>query len=149
MEKPPLFYITAALFAQGFGWLLPLHDAARLAPPSTWTLTFCSSGLTARELYGQRQRLDRRCLLPARMRRPGRARHIMITDIVQLTGFALAPLRSGAVPAAASAGRHLAWHGRGHRVHVRRACSRPACFGLAVPACSRRCFRHGARAATS
>jgi 4-amino-4-deoxy-L-arabinose transferase-like glycosyltransferase len=31
MEKPPLFYVTAALFAKLFGWLLPLHDAARLA----------------------------------------------------------------------------------------------------------------------
>src|SRR5689334_4311120 len=31
MEKPPIFYITAALFARGLGWLLPLHDAARLA----------------------------------------------------------------------------------------------------------------------
>lgn len=31
MEKPPLFYITAALFAKLFGGLLPLHDAARLA----------------------------------------------------------------------------------------------------------------------
>jgi len=33
MEKPPLFYITAALFAKGFGWLLPLHDAARHEVP--------------------------------------------------------------------------------------------------------------------
>lgn len=31
MEKPPLFYDTAALFAKLFGGLLPLHDAARLA----------------------------------------------------------------------------------------------------------------------
>ena len=31
LEKPPLFYITAALFAHAFGWLMPIHDAARLA----------------------------------------------------------------------------------------------------------------------
>src|SRR5258707_81481 len=31
MEKPPLFFATAALFAKLFGWALPLHDAARLA----------------------------------------------------------------------------------------------------------------------
>jgi 4-amino-4-deoxy-L-arabinose transferase-like glycosyltransferase len=31
VEKPPLFFWTAALFAKGFGEALPLHDAARLA----------------------------------------------------------------------------------------------------------------------
>jgi len=31
VEKPPLFFWTAALFAKGFGWALPLHDATRLA----------------------------------------------------------------------------------------------------------------------
>lgn len=31
VEKPPLFFWTAALFAKAFGEWLPLHDAARLA----------------------------------------------------------------------------------------------------------------------
>jgi 4-amino-4-deoxy-L-arabinose transferase-like glycosyltransferase len=31
VEKPPLFFWTAALFARAFAGLLPLHDAARLA----------------------------------------------------------------------------------------------------------------------
>jgi len=31
MEKPPLFFWTAAIFCKAFGWALPLHDAARLA----------------------------------------------------------------------------------------------------------------------
>lgn len=31
VEKPPLFFWTAALFARAFSELLPLHDAARLA----------------------------------------------------------------------------------------------------------------------
>src|ERR1041384_6927991 len=31
VEKPPLFFWTAALFARAFGDVLPLHDAARLA----------------------------------------------------------------------------------------------------------------------
>jgi 4-amino-4-deoxy-L-arabinose transferase-like glycosyltransferase len=31
VEKPPLFYWTAALFCRLFGWALPPHDAARLA----------------------------------------------------------------------------------------------------------------------
>ena len=31
VEKPPLFFWTAAVFAKAFGWALPVHDAARLA----------------------------------------------------------------------------------------------------------------------
>ena len=31
VEKPPLFFWTAAVFAKAFAWALPLHDAARLA----------------------------------------------------------------------------------------------------------------------
>ncbi|HEY5897183.1 MAG TPA: hypothetical protein VIV54_06445 [Burkholderiales bacterium] len=31
VEKPPVFFWTAAIFARLFGWALPLHDAARLA----------------------------------------------------------------------------------------------------------------------
>jgi 4-amino-4-deoxy-L-arabinose transferase-like glycosyltransferase len=31
VEKPPLFFWTAAVFAKLFAWALPLHDAARLA----------------------------------------------------------------------------------------------------------------------
>jgi len=31
VEKPPLFFWTAALFAKAFNWALPPHDAARLA----------------------------------------------------------------------------------------------------------------------
>src|SRR5258706_7517873 len=48
MEKPPLFFITAALFAKVFGGLLPLHDAARLASAFyvglTLWLTWLASG---------------------------------------------------------------------------------------------------------
>lgn len=31
VEKPPLFFWSAAIFAKALGWALPLHDAARLA----------------------------------------------------------------------------------------------------------------------
>src|ERR1700688_2852132 len=31
IEKPPLYFVTAALFAKAFSWLVPLHDGARLA----------------------------------------------------------------------------------------------------------------------
>ena len=48
MEKPPLFFWTAALFAKAFGWLLQPHDAARLASGFyvglTLWLTWLASG---------------------------------------------------------------------------------------------------------
>src|SRR4249919_1119658 len=51
MEKPPLFYLTAALFTRAFGWLLPLHDAARLATAFYLSVAFVFIGLTGKELY--------------------------------------------------------------------------------------------------
>lgn len=48
MEKPPLFYVTAALFAKLFGWLLPLHDAARLASAFYVGLTLWAVAKAAR-----------------------------------------------------------------------------------------------------
>jgi len=52
VEKPPVFFVTAALFAELFGGWLPLHDAARLASGFYVALTLLFAGLTARELYG-------------------------------------------------------------------------------------------------
>jgi 4-amino-4-deoxy-L-arabinose transferase-like glycosyltransferase len=48
MEKPPLFFITAALFAKCFGGWLPLHDAARLATGFYLALTVALIHLTAK-----------------------------------------------------------------------------------------------------
>jgi len=39
VEKPPLFFWTAALFAKAFAWALPVHDAARLASGFSVALT--------------------------------------------------------------------------------------------------------------
>ena len=50
MEKPPLYFVTAALFAKAFGWLLPLHDAARLASAFYVALTLLCAGLAARSI---------------------------------------------------------------------------------------------------
>src|SRR6476660_4786800 len=55
MEKPPLFYLTAAGFARAFGWLLPIHDAARLATAFYMGLAFLFIGLAAGELYGRQK----------------------------------------------------------------------------------------------
>src|ERR1051325_10304593 len=52
MEKPPLFFVSATLFAQAFrGWLAP-HDAARLAAALYAGLTLLFVWLAARRLYG-------------------------------------------------------------------------------------------------
>ena len=50
MEKPPVFFVTAALFAKLFGSWLPLHDAARFATGFYLALTTAFISLTAREL---------------------------------------------------------------------------------------------------
>ncbi|HSU76258.1 MAG TPA: glycosyl transferase [Burkholderiales bacterium] len=49
VEKPPLFYWTAALFANAFGAVLPLHDAARLATGFYVALTLAFTYLTAKD----------------------------------------------------------------------------------------------------
>jgi 4-amino-4-deoxy-L-arabinose transferase-like glycosyltransferase len=89
MEKPPLFYITAALFARAFGWILPLHDAARLAAGFYMALTFGAIGLTARELHGRGHGWVGVLLLLGSVGLVERA-HQLLTDISQLTGFAFA-----------------------------------------------------------
>ncbi len=52
VEKPPLYFWTAALLSYPFGWLMPLHDAARLATAFYVALTLLFTALTARRLYG-------------------------------------------------------------------------------------------------
>lgn len=89
MEKPPLFYITAAFFAKGFGWLLPLHDGARLASGFYVALTFLLVGLTAHELDGERKGWVAVLVLLGSVGLIERA-HQLLTDVSQLTGFALA-----------------------------------------------------------
>lgn len=55
LDTPPLYYWVAALFARALSpWLLPLHDAARLATPLFMSLTLLFVGMTARELIGRR-----------------------------------------------------------------------------------------------
>lgn len=53
MEKPPLFYITAALFAQAGQIGLPLHDAARLTAGFYMGLALLFVGLAGRALHGK------------------------------------------------------------------------------------------------
>ncbi|MBK9605349.1 MAG: glycosyltransferase family 39 protein [Betaproteobacteria bacterium] len=53
MEKPPLFVVTAAFFAQLTRGFLPLHDGARLATLLYVALTLLFLGRTGRELNGK------------------------------------------------------------------------------------------------
>ncbi|MHB9119021.1 MAG: ArnT family glycosyltransferase [Burkholderiales bacterium] len=89
MEKPPLYYLTAALFARLFSFLLPLHDGARLASGFYIGLALYFTALTGRELLGRDKGGLTLLLLIGSLGLLVRA-HEMITDTAQFTGFALA-----------------------------------------------------------
>jgi hypothetical protein len=52
-HEPPLYYWTAALAGKLFGWLLPLHEAMRLASGLWVGLALTGLYYAGRELYGQ------------------------------------------------------------------------------------------------
>ena len=89
MEKPPLYYITAALFGKTFSFALPLHDAARLATGFFMATALLLTGLTGRELWGKGHgRLTVLILIGCLgLLILG---HEMITDTALLAGFAIA-----------------------------------------------------------
>jgi len=89
MEKPPLYFITAALFGKIFSFALPLHDAARLATGFFMAITLLLTGLTGRELWGKGHgRLSVLILIGCLgLLIHG---HEMITDTALLDGFAIA-----------------------------------------------------------
>lgn len=88
MDKPPLFYWTAALFAKLFSPLLPLHDGARLASGFYTALTLLFLGLTGRKLYGENRGWAAAIILIGCLGMMVRA-HQMITDLALLTGCSL------------------------------------------------------------
>ncbi|MGH8717091.1 MAG: ArnT family glycosyltransferase, partial [Burkholderiales bacterium] len=53
MDEPPLFLLSAVLFAKVFSSVLPLHDAARLASGFYMALTLIFMGMCGRSLYGR------------------------------------------------------------------------------------------------
>ena len=89
MEKPPIYYLTAALTAKVFGGVLPLHDAARLATGFYMALTFIIVGLTGRELFGRGRGWIATLIFVGCAGLPLYG-HLLVTDIAQITGFALA-----------------------------------------------------------
>lgn len=52
-HEPPLYYWSAALTGKLFGWLLPVHEAIRLASGFWVMLALVSLYYAAREIYGQ------------------------------------------------------------------------------------------------
>ena len=52
-HEPPLYYWSAALTGKLFGWLLPAHEAIRLASGFWVMLALVSLYYAAREIYGQ------------------------------------------------------------------------------------------------
>ncbi|MFA5073897.1 MAG: glycosyltransferase family 39 protein [Nitrospirota bacterium] len=89
LEKPPIFFITAA----GFGKLLSppfeLYDASRLATALFMALTLLFIALAARELYGKKYAPVAFILLIGCMHLQENA-HKLITDVALLAGFAIA-----------------------------------------------------------
>jgi len=89
MEKPPLFYITAAGFARLFSPLLRLHDGARLASGFYLLLAFLFAGLSGRRLWGPGRGTTTVALL---MGSAGLLLnvHLLVTDTALLAGCAIA-----------------------------------------------------------
>ncbi len=86
MEKPPLFYVTAALTAKLFSAWLPLHDGARLASGFYLALTLLFIALAANEIHG-RGRETVLTLLACLGLAP--LAHLLLTDTALLAGLAL------------------------------------------------------------
>ena len=89
VEKPPLYYLTAAACAKLFSpWLAP-HDGARLASGfyMVWVLSF--TGLAARELWGKGFGRLGALIMIACLGLLVRT-HQLITDVALLAGFCIA-----------------------------------------------------------
>jgi len=110
LDKPPLFYLSAAATARLFSFALPLHDAARLATGFWMAVAFAFIALAGRALYGLRYGAVSALLLLGCFGFVVRA-HLLIPDMAMLAGFAMAYFGF-----AAALGRPLAggfWIGTG------------------------------------
>ncbi len=86
MEKPPLFYLTAASFAWLLSPWLPLHDGAHLAAGFYMALTLFFVYQTARVLYGNGTAAVLALLACLGLAPLG---HLLITDLALLAGFSI------------------------------------------------------------
>jgi 4-amino-4-deoxy-L-arabinose transferase-like glycosyltransferase len=88
LEKPPLFYITAAEFARVFGGVLPLPDAARLASGFYMAVALAFLALAARRLHRGRHGWTAVLILLGCLGMVVRA-HQMITDLALFAGISM------------------------------------------------------------
>jgi len=88
MDKPPLFYMTAAMFAKLFSPMLALHDGARLASGFYTALTLLFTGLAGRELFGSGRGWAAAIILIGCLGMLVTA-HQLVTDLALLTGCAM------------------------------------------------------------
>ncbi|MEQ1556292.1 MAG: glycosyltransferase family 39 protein [Gallionella sp.] len=88
MDKPPLFYWTAALLAKAFAWVLPLHDGARLASGVYSGLSLLFIGLAGRKLYGENRGWAAAIITIGCLGMLVHA-HQMMTDLALLAGIAM------------------------------------------------------------
>jgi 4-amino-4-deoxy-L-arabinose transferase-like glycosyltransferase len=89
LEKPPLFYLTAAGFGRLFSPPLDLFDSVRLAAAFYMFLAFLFFALTARELYGRKYIAIAALLLLGCIHLQVTA-HKLVTDVALFAGFAIA-----------------------------------------------------------
>ncbi len=89
LDRPPLYFVIAAFFAKAFSWLLPVHDAARLATGFFMALVMLFVALAARTLHGHRNGRMAVLLLIGCLGLLVRS-HEMISDVALLSGIAMA-----------------------------------------------------------
>jgi 4-amino-4-deoxy-L-arabinose transferase-like glycosyltransferase len=89
LEKPPLFFLTAAGFGRLFCPPLELYDATRLATVFYMFLALLFFALAARELYGKESAAIAVILLLGCVHLQVTA-HKLITDVSLFTGFSIA-----------------------------------------------------------
>ena len=89
MEKPPLFFVTAAGFVKAFGGFLSGPDAARLASALYVALTLACAALTAARLYGGLAGAACALMLAGSLGYL-HAAHLLITDNALVAGIAIA-----------------------------------------------------------
>ena len=88
MDKPPLFYMTAALFAKLFAPAFAPHDGARLASGFYTTLTLLFTGLAGRELFGSGRGWAAALILIGCLGMLVSS-HQLVTDLALLSGLAV------------------------------------------------------------
>jgi 4-amino-4-deoxy-L-arabinose transferase-like glycosyltransferase len=88
LDKPPVFFLTAAGFAMLLGGVFDLHDAARLAAGFYMSIALAFVSLAARELYGREHGWVAPLALIGCVGLLIRA-HQMITETALLAGLAI------------------------------------------------------------